>query len=81
MPDELDYRGRCYAIYKRYDPTRLAKVDKLLEKYKGKEHALIPALVNKYGEEPPFRPTNAPKAKVVKKVFRDQNNNVQGKGL
>ncbi|KEG15425.1 hypothetical protein DQ04_00081240 [Trypanosoma grayi] len=43
-----DYRSRIVAIYERYAPDKLGKVDAQLEKYRGQEVALIEALERKY---------------------------------
>lgn len=48
----VNYRERLWAMYARYDPARVRLVDGTLAKYKGKEEAVIKALVQKYGAEP-----------------------------
>tara|TARA_A100001015_G_scaffold149482_1_gene165790 strand:- start:952 stop:1875 length:924 start_codon:yes stop_codon:yes gene_type:complete len=44
----LDYRARVTRFYKMYNPKKLAEVDQLMAKYKGKEAALLAALKRKY---------------------------------
>ena len=51
-------KDRVYAMYQHYNPTKIALADGQLMKYAGQEEALIEALVNRYGPEPP--PTPAP---------------------
>ena len=46
------FRERLTNFYKAYDAGKVSEVDKLLEKYAGKEEALFKALVKKYGPEP-----------------------------
>jgi hypothetical protein len=51
--DSDDYKARLLRILQQYEPGQLGQADKMLEKYKGKEEAMIKALVKKYGPEPP----------------------------
>eukprot|EP00796_Vickermania_ingenoplastis_P005049 gene5049-3636_t len=51
----LTYRERLCAIYSAYDPPKLRFVDGTLQKYKGREEAVIRQLVLKYGPEPSFK--------------------------
>lgn len=51
-PRQLTYRERMVALYEAYDPSKVGSVDATLEKYKGKEEAVIKKLVEKYGPEP-----------------------------
>lgn len=46
------YRERLWAIYSTYEPEKLRFVEGTLQKYKGREEAVIKALVQKYGPEP-----------------------------
>mmetsp|Transcript_23311 Transcript_23311/g.69806 ORF Transcript_23311/g.69806 Transcript_23311/m.69806 type:complete len:270 (+) Transcript_23311:159-968(+) len=46
------YTDRLTAFYTKYDAPKVAKVPELLAKYKGKEDALLAAMVKKYGPEP-----------------------------
>ena len=48
----VSYRQRVEALYKQYDPAKIGQTDAMLAKYKGKEEAVIRALVKKYGPEP-----------------------------
>uniref|UniRef100_A0A7S1LQ08 Uncharacterized protein n=1 Tax=Neobodo designis TaxID=312471 RepID=A0A7S1LQ08_NEODS len=48
----LTYRDRVEALYKKYDPAKVGQTDATLAKYRGKEAAVIAALVKKYGPEP-----------------------------
>ena len=48
----LSYRDRLVAIYEKYEPSKVSTVDSTLEKFKGKEEAVIKKLVEKYGPEP-----------------------------
>jgi len=51
-PSSLTYRDRVEALYKKYDPAKVGQTDATLAKYRGKEAAVIAALVKKYGPEP-----------------------------
>lgn len=51
-PRALTFRERMIAIYEAYEPSKVSTVDGTLEKYKGKEEAVIKKLVEKYGPEP-----------------------------
>ena len=47
------YRKRVIAMYKKYNPVKLASVETALKMYEGQEDLLIEALIKKYGPEPP----------------------------
>jgi hypothetical protein len=51
-PRALTFRDRMIAMYEAYEPAKSGTVDSTLEKYKGKEEAVIKKLVEKYGPEP-----------------------------
>ena len=46
------FEERLRSFYTKYDASKLASVDTILIKYKGKEEALFKAMVKKYGPEP-----------------------------
>ncbi|CUG89084.1 Hypothetical protein, putative [Bodo saltans] len=52
-PRALTFRDRMIAMYEAYEPSKAGTVDSTLEKYRGKEEAVIKKLVEKYGPEPP----------------------------
>ncbi|KEG11642.1 hypothetical protein DQ04_02411070 [Trypanosoma grayi] len=47
------YRDRLIAIYRKYEPSKLGTVSGTLQKFQGKEEAVIRQLIKKYGPEPP----------------------------
>jgi hypothetical protein len=49
-----DYRQKVSKLYQQYCPDKLAEVDTLLAKYKGKEKALMRAIVKKYSALKPI---------------------------
>ena len=51
-PGEGDYRARVVNIYTMYAEDKLAQVDAMIEKYSGREPALLASLISRYGEEP-----------------------------
>jgi hypothetical protein len=46
------YRARLEAFYRAYNPAKLATVEDMLARYRGREATLINSLVSKYGPEP-----------------------------
>lgn len=46
------HRDRLVRYYEKYAPEKLAEVDVLLEKFKGREDSMFDTLVKKYGPEP-----------------------------
>jgi hypothetical protein len=71
------YKDRITALYAKYQPDKVASVDKTLEKYAGNEEALIEALVKKYGPEPavaatPSAATPAAATPAAKPSYRDR---------
>lgn len=44
--------GRVKAMYEKYAPNELSKVDKLLSRFVGKEESLLEALIVRFGPEP-----------------------------
>ncbi|CAM9779102.1 unnamed protein product [Chrysoparadoxa australica] len=48
-PGATDYRGQVKSIYEKYNPTKLAELDALMAKYKGREAEMIAKLRKKYG--------------------------------
>eukprot|EP01062_Namystynia_karyoxenos_P084483 TRINITY_DN994_c0_g1_i1.p1 TRINITY_DN994_c0_g1~~TRINITY_DN994_c0_g1_i1.p1 ORF type:complete len:858 (+),score=188.18 TRINITY_DN994_c0_g1_i1:82-2574(+) len=78
-----DWRGRLSRFYQKYDPPKVATVDRLLEKYAGKEEQLMDTLVRKYGPEPggPNAPALPPAARIWRLFYRkmpDKLPNVAG---
>ncbi|KAF8291128.1 hypothetical protein TcYC6_0125520 [Trypanosoma cruzi] len=59
-PAEKSYRSRMIAIYQKYEPSKVGTVDASLQKFKGKEEAVIRQLVKKYGPEPDAANTDSP---------------------
>lgn len=53
QPSPVPWRLRMERLYRVYCPHRLPMLDAALEKYRGKETALLAAMVSKYGPEPP----------------------------
>eukprot|EP01062_Namystynia_karyoxenos_P028524 TRINITY_DN215_c0_g2_i1.p1 TRINITY_DN215_c0_g2~~TRINITY_DN215_c0_g2_i1.p1 ORF type:complete len:821 (+),score=279.39 TRINITY_DN215_c0_g2_i1:145-2463(+) len=51
-PVAMDWPSRVKRMYEKYEPAKVGQVDALMAKYKGKEQALMDALVKKYGPEP-----------------------------
>jgi hypothetical protein len=47
-----DIRARVTRMIQQYLPNKVAQVDSLLEKYKGREEEYLTALVSRYGAEP-----------------------------
>lgn len=45
-------RDRVTKCYEAANPSKLNEVDKIVEKYKGREHALFAQLRSKYGKHP-----------------------------
>ena len=45
-------RDIVYAFYQKYNPTKVADVDKVLQKYTGKEEQLLRNLAKKYNVDP-----------------------------
>ncbi|PWU90731.1 hypothetical protein C4B63_48g164 [Trypanosoma cruzi] len=59
---QCDYRSRMIAIYQKYEPSKVGTVDASLQKFKGKEEAVIRQLVKKYGPEPDAANTDFPQS-------------------
>ncbi|RNF24074.1 uncharacterized protein Tco025E_02593 [Trypanosoma conorhini] len=53
--DAPSYHDRLLAIYQTYAPSKVRTVRATLEKFKGREEAVIRQLVKKYGPEPPVK--------------------------
>ena len=49
---EHPVKPRLVRLLQKYEPTKVGTADKMLEQYKGKEEAMMKALVKKYGPEP-----------------------------
>lgn len=54
-----DVRNRVVQIYQQFNPTKIAEIPKLLEKYQGREQELISKLEQKYGAGNASVPANA----------------------
>ncbi|CAD2215304.1 hypothetical protein AGDE_15902 [Angomonas deanei] len=58
-PAENAYRKELIQLYEKYSPSRVANVDKELNKYSGREEALIAAVKKRYvHDEPPTEEEN-----------------------
>jgi hypothetical protein len=49
---ERKVRDRVLRCYEAANPTKVSEVDKFVQKYKGREHALFAQLRNKYEKFP-----------------------------
>ncbi len=57
--DTIELRSRITRMYDYYAPEKVCTVDTVLESFDGRQQAIMPALIEKYGPEPTHVPLSA----------------------
>ena len=76
---ELDARAQLEILYGKHCPENLAKIDGLLEKYRGQEEELVAAVREKYLPKKKPRSTPAPRSVSVKSEVSKKDQTVPAK--